>query len=125
MASNPLFCVFSTVLTLYLCLRRPEMDICVVVISTVPGSKVGSPSSCVPKAFFESDNAFAANIQSDIQDVQEDVTSLNFSQIGLMCGHLILAFINTVSLCVRQRSSRADNVPTDGQRRFRNSVFIA
>ena len=101
------------------------MEICVVVISTVPGSKVGSPSLCVPKAYFESDNAFAVNIQSDIEHVQEDVTSLNFSQIGLMCGHLILAFVNTVSLCVRMRSSRADNVPTDGQRRFRNSVFIA
>ena len=70
-----------TVLTLYLRLRRPEMEICVVVISTVPGSKVGSPSSCVPRAYFESDNAFAANLQSDIEHVQEDVTSLNFSQI--------------------------------------------
>ena len=38
---------------------RPEMEMCVVVIYTVAGTKVGSPSSCVSKEFFKADNAFA------------------------------------------------------------------
>ena len=97
---------------------------CVVVIYTVAGTKVGSPSSCVSKEFFEADNAFAEEVETDIERISDSVYELNFSQIGLMCGHFILAIVNFVLTVVRRRTPEP-SVPTDGQRPRGKSVFLA
>ena len=103
----------------------PDMSACVIVIVTVPGSKIGSPSSCLPNEFFEADNELAVEVRAEIEDVKTDVETLNYPQIGLLCAHLILAFVNAISTCVRRRTNYADAPPTDGQRMRRRSVFLA
>ena len=101
------------------------MTACVIVIATVPGAKVGSPSSCLPRELFQTDNELAVAVREQLTDVKSDVESLNFPQIGLLCAHLVLAIINAISTCVRRRTNDADALPTDGQRMRRRSVFLA
>ena len=101
------------------------MTACVIVIATVPGAKVGSPSSCLPKELFQSDNELAVAVRDQITDVEANVQSLNYPQIGLLCAHLVLAVVNAISTCVRRRTNDADAPITDGQRMRRRSVFLA
>ena len=101
------------------------MTACVIVIATVPGAKIGSPSSCLPKELFQSDNEFAVSVREQIAEVEADVQSLNYPQIGLLCAHFVLAVVNAISSCVRRRTKDADALPTDGQRMRRKSVFLA
>ena len=101
------------------------MTACVIVIATVPGSKIGSPSSCLPKELFQSDNDLAVAVREQLTDVKSDVVSLNYPQIGLLCAHLVLAVVNAISTCVRRRTNHVDALPMDGQRMRRRSVFLA